>query len=116
VARPARREGIGKGGRTTAFALRQRESGDGVRARPRERREKERGGLVRRGAVWREGGVGEGAWWPTRRTTGGGGRRSVTCEQGRGRMARMGHVRGCGTTRERRELGRAREKQCDFFI
>jgi hypothetical protein len=30
-------------------------------------------------------------------------------------MARVGHARGCGPIGERRELGRAQEKHCDFF-
>jgi hypothetical protein len=98
-----------------AFAPRWRESGDGS-GRVHAGGGRRRGGLERLSAAWREGGVGEGAWWLARRMTGGGGRRSVTCEQGRGRMARVGHARGCGPIGERRELGRAQEKHCDFFI
>jgi hypothetical protein len=45
-----------------------------------------------------------------------GGYRSVTCEHGRGRMARVSRARGCGPTGESRELGRSREKQCDFLF
>jgi hypothetical protein len=31
-------------------------------------------------------------------------------------MAHVGRARGCGPTGERRELGEAREKQCDFLF
>jgi hypothetical protein len=114
AARPAQREGIRRGG--CAFCTEaEGKRGRGSGASTREEREGERGS-VRLNAAWREGGVGEGAWWPVRRAASGGGRLSVTCEQGRGRMVRVGRARGCGPTGERRELGRAQGKQCDFFI
>jgi hypothetical protein len=108
AARPAWREGIGRGGGPAAFAWRRRETEDGVWARPHGRRENERGvqcGSAPHGekATW-----GRGTWWPARRVAGRGGRRSMTCEQGRGRMVRVGRARGCGPTGERRELGWAR--------
>jgi hypothetical protein len=46
---------------------------------------------------------GRGGWWPARRVADGGGRRSVTCDQGRERMARVGRAWGPGPAGERRE-------------
>jgi hypothetical protein len=79
AARPARREGIGKGG-AADFAPKQRESGDGVRPRLRGRREKERGSGVARRRVERRrrGGGGPGGRHDARQAEAGAGRRHVS--------------------------------------